>query len=282
MIPTFQPKIFTVKLAKKSFKTSLAITLLVLPNLANAISICYEEQDNFPYSYQSQAHNTRHQGLFIEIITKAAIKANLTINFIRRPWLRCQQMVRNNSAQALFSMIKTPDRMLAFSFPKNEENILISGQYKLFVKKGSVFSQPQTLALLSDEQQRLNIKAYKQQKHYGLSAPTGYVVNQLIKQHKLNSVFEYQITEGMQAVAQGKLDGYVVESIIGIDHIYSHHLENEILMTDIVVAKENLYIPFNKKYYMRNKESIDNFWSYLPLIRAEVINQYWQLSGLTK
>jgi hypothetical protein len=119
------------------FYQLLFVVLLLFPAFCfgESVTFCYENKHNAPYVFSLDNAEHDPKGIVINIIRSAAKKANLPIQFISRPWLRCQQMVKNNQAQALFAMIKTPERTPLFSFPTDKSHALMTVEYGLFIKK---------------------------------------------------------------------------------------------------------------------------------------------------
>jgi polar amino acid transport system substrate-binding protein len=239
------------------------------------VVFCYEDQNYEPYVFHLNNSENVPTGLLINIIRAAAKKANLPIQFVRRPWLRCQQMVKDNEAQALFAMIKTPERTTLFAYPKDESQALTTVEYGLFIKKNGFLDNKNTLADITSAGNRLNVGKYKKHLQFGLSAPTGYVVNDILSKNNILSNFEYTLDEGLIAVADNRLDGYVVAKLIGINKVNEHLLSNLIYWSNITLDSNDWYIPFNKEYYQQNKMRIEKFWLEISQVKNTEITDYF-------
>lgn len=77
--------------------------------------------DWFPYTYEE---NGEALGFEIEIFREVIKKMNLEADFVRFPWKRCLNSLEEGTADALISLLKTPEREKYTYFP--EESISIS------------------------------------------------------------------------------------------------------------------------------------------------------------
>ncbi|MDG1753046.1 MAG: transporter substrate-binding domain-containing protein [Thalassotalea sp.] len=256
---------------------TLLVVLLLSPAycFGESATFCYEDKNYEPYVFNYSNYENIPNGLLINIIRSAAHKANLPIKFIRRPWLRCQQMVKDNQAQALFAMIKTPVRATSFTYPTNINQALMTVEYGLFIKKTGLLDNKNTLKDITSVGNRLNLENYKKYLKLGLSAPTGYVVNDILFKHDSLSNFEYTLDEGFLAVAENRLDGYVVSKLIGFNKINEYDLSNLIYWSNIILASNDWYIPFNNEYYQLHKIQIEQFWHEISNVKDEEISQYF-------
>jgi polar amino acid transport system substrate-binding protein len=162
---------------------------------AETITVCFEDTDYPPFINANQQVNPIYGGLLIDIVNQAAKQSNIKMNFIRRPWLRCQKMVEDNQAQALFAMIKTPQRMEQFAFPSVKNHMLMKAKYHAFFKRDGAFSDQAIQDNLTLTNGKLNIKQYKNKTLYGLSAPSGYVVKQFLRDNEILSPHDYTLDQ---------------------------------------------------------------------------------------
>lgn len=259
------------------FYQMLFVVLLFFPTfcLGKNVTICYENKRNAPFVFSPNDAEHDPKGLAINIIRSAAKKANLPIQFISRPWLRCQQMVKNNQAQALFAMIKTPERTPLFKFPTNKDHALMTADYGLFIKKDGILDNKDTLADITSVDNRLDVRKYKKYLKFGLSGPIGYVVNDILLKQKILSNFEYTVNTGLVAVAENRLDGYVISKMVGLNKINEHGLSNSIYWSNIILTSNEWYIPFNNEYYQQHEKQIEKFWFEIGHVKTKEIERYF-------
>jgi hypothetical protein len=259
------------------FYQMLFVVLLLFPAFCfgENVTFCYENKNYAPYVFNLDNAEHDPNGLLVNIIRSAAKKANLPIQFISRPWLRCQQMVKNNQAQALFAMIKTPERTPFFRFPTDKNNALMTAEYGLFIKKDGILDNKNTLADITSTDNRLDVKKYKKHLKFGLSGPIGYVVNDILLKQQILSNFEYTVDTGLVAVAENRLDGYVVSKMVGLNKINEHDLSNSVHWSNIILTSNDWYIPFNNEYYQQHEKQIEKFWFEINNVKIKEIERYF-------
>ncbi|MBF0301553.1 MAG: amino acid ABC transporter substrate-binding protein [Desulfamplus sp.] len=104
----------------------------------NRIQVVYT--DWYPYTYMD---NEEPLGFEIEIVNAVMKKMNITPEFLKYPWRRCLLNLEEGTADALVSLLKTPERekYIFFSnsyislsktvlFTKTEKNIQFKGNYQ--------------------------------------------------------------------------------------------------------------------------------------------------------
>ena len=96
--------------------------------------------DWFPYTYQE---NAEPSGFEIEIFKAVMKNMNIETEFVNYPWKRCLSNLQNGTADALVSVLKTPEREKYAYFPKmhisisktvfftkNDKGIKFKGSYE--------------------------------------------------------------------------------------------------------------------------------------------------------
>jgi len=205
------------------------------------LTICHEANSYPPYIFTLENNST---GLLVDIIKEAARLASIKLTLCSSPWLRCQKDVQSGQADALFAMVKTPEREKLYVFPPQGPDLyfLWQAQYPVFIGSDIEF----------------NPKTYKP--NTGFGAPLGYVVTDLLKEKNWLSDYVYTPSEGLRMVALGKLDGYVVERLIGESLLDQLALSNNVQATETSLLNTNWYIPFNHSYYKENRLKVTEFW----------------------
>ena len=249
-------------------KINKPLFLLFLITMSNVvwakpdIVFCFEDKAYPPYIFVDQ--HSQAAGILVEKIKRAAKQLEINPVFITSPWLRCQKLVKQNQAQALFAMIRTPERAEQFQFPDNPDHHIQLADYPIFYHPDSAFSN--NLASLF-QHNRFVPDAYKKIKRFGMQAPMGYVAQDYLKTHDLMTTFEYTVEQGLTQVSNNRLDGYIVERQIGLKKIESLALKRAVKITEHPVIQETWFVPFNKTFYEDNKLLIDQFWSMVSQVR---------------
>ena len=252
--------IFKAKLSnnKKTITSLLSIIALLLPTLASAnqvLKVCHEVTDLKPIIYKE---NNEAKGLIITLLKTAASELGVDLQFHAKPWNRCQKEVLTGKSHTLFGMIKTPERAKQFAFPKNDNEYLWTAQYPVFVRSNVEF----------------NSNEYKPDK--GIGAPLGYVVSRQLNEKAWLSPFQYKPVEGLKMVAQEKLDGYVIERLIGLNLVYENRLEERVAPSNENLMNAEWHLPFNKSFYFRNKNLVNNLWSRVNKERKHLEKRFRQ------
>lgn len=217
---------------------------------SSSLKICHEANQYPPYIFQE---NAQSRGLLIDIVQKASQLSNIPVTFYGTSWTRCQKDVKAGKAHALFAMVQTTQRTKNFAFPPSEKSqlwYLWQAQYPIFVNANS----------------EINLKTY--QPHHGIGAPLNYVVWQILQEKKWLSPFQYGPVDGLNMVALGRLDGYAVERLIGLNLLEQNKLSTKVRVTDTSLLDTYWYIPFNFNYYQENKHQVEQFWSAIAKARS--------------
>ncbi|GGD59156.1 substrate-binding periplasmic protein [Lacimicrobium alkaliphilum] len=222
--------------------------------------ICYESDRYEPFlDVLGKGENDSTEGYLIQLSRWAAKKSGFSAEYIRRPWSRCLNMVKMGTANAAFSVIYTPQRAKSMRYPKGAdkeqpEHFLWKARYPFFVARGSNFS----------------FQNYRQKPKAGIGAPFGYVPYKKLKEQGLLAPFDLSLEQGLQMVAAGKIDGYVVETQIGLSAVKKLKLSEKIQVTSDILMAAHWHIPFNKTYYRHNQQQVKQFWGNLQTAREQV------------
>ncbi|NVK25218.1 MAG: transporter substrate-binding domain-containing protein [Gammaproteobacteria bacterium] len=212
------------------------------------LTICHEANSYPPYIYAEEGLST---GLLVDIIEQSAHLSSIRLTLYSSSWLRCQKDVQSGRADALFAMVKTKEREKLFQFPPDEPDVffLWHAQYPVFYERSRGFDYENYIP------------------NKGIAAPLGYVVKDLLKKKNWLSPYPYEPSEGLPMVAANKLDGYVVERLIGEKLLEQLKISNQVEATEISLLNTNWYVPFNRQFYQANKPKVDLFWSNIAIAR---------------
>lgn len=250
------------------FKSILILGLASTPAISAEVSICIENEAYPPLINGTNSLPSDNPGHSIRVAKIAAQRAGITLKFVRRPWARCLQMVNQGKTNGLLPSIKTNERNQMYAFPSNNELFLNKAQYHIFYSakdKRKHFYE----ALANSKDKPITVTP---ELKYGIAAPYGYIAYAQLKRLNLLSNHDYTLEQGLQMVAKGKLDGYVVIKSIGEQRAKELGVYDKIKVTDSVFLQERLYVVFNNRFYTNNQNKIDEFWRQLPDIRLEILD----------
>jgi polar amino acid transport system substrate-binding protein len=227
----------------------------------NVLSICYEIEGLAPYISVGNDDN-KPSGIIIDMLYTAASTLDIELQFHRAPWLRCQKMVQQNSLNATLGMIWTAQRAQQFRFPDHDSGTAHSARY-LWLAQYPVFSSPST---------PFNLQQYQPQ--FGISAPLGYVVEELLQNKGWLSPYQVAAENGLQLVIDGKLDGYSVERQVGLHHLQRLQLTDKITVSSENLLTEKWFLVFNMDFYQKNHTLAEQLWFNLAPVRQALEVNY--------
>lgn len=229
--------------------------------------ICIENEAYPPLINGTNTIPADEPGYSIRIAQEAAQDAELSIEFIRRPWARCLQLVTSGKADGLLPSIKTDERKQLYRFPNDNKLFLTNADYHLFYSRKDKNADFYETLVNTKDKSTLSQAELK----YGIAAPYGYIAHGMLKELKLLSSHDYALEKGLKMVASGKLDGYVVIKAIGEQKVFDKGLNEQLTTTQQPFLHERLYVAFNNSFYKNNQSKVDKFWQSLPNRRLEIL-----------
>ncbi|AWL10656.1 hypothetical protein HMF8227_00148 [Saliniradius amylolyticus] len=217
------------------------------------VKFCYELHAQPPYINDEREVQVGKPGILVKRISAVSEELNIEPLFDRFSWLKCQQLVKQGLADALFVMINTPEREQQFAFPK--ESYFIRANYPLFVNPTGTNSK---LLELSRAQV---IRELQENGRYGVGAPLGYIVHGQLADLGLLSGFQYSPSKGLSMVAKGKLDAYVLERRIGMTLVQQLGIQQQVVPTKASLVEANWHVAFNKDFYRQHPALVERFWA---------------------
>ena len=237
--------------------STVLLLLFMLPWLSYAktpVSVCYELENLAPFISADTA-DQQPVGILVDMLDSAVATLDIELHYVRAPWLRCQKMVLDNSAQATLVMIWSAERGKKFRFPdqqsgsKNSSRYLWLSQYPVFSLKTEPFS----------------LQHY--QPRYGIGAPLGYIVEQWLQDKGWLSPYKVSAKKGFQRVLDGKLDGYSVERQVGLLHLQRLQLADKIGPSHDNLLTEKWFLVFNNAFYQQHSALVEQLWTHLEAAR---------------
>ncbi|KLN61615.1 hypothetical protein WH96_04520 [Kiloniella spongiae] len=233
--------------------------------------LCTENQSYPPYFMGEQ--NTfpqKNPGILVEIIDASLKKTGFSVEFIRRPWKRCLKLIEQNKVDGIFASVHLKEREIIGRYPYLPVRLSISNKpdpdrrlrrvtYSLFKKTNSAFDW--------------NGEKFSNLKH-SIGAPAGYVVVKKLKEdHSVMANTRHLPAKGLQHVADGRLDAYIVESTIGRSLVKKLGLESKLTEIKQPFASYNWYMMISHKFYNTNPQIADKIWTTLGQYRQQNIQR---------
>ena len=245
-------------------KVCAVLLFALCPWLSQAsvvFSICYEGSGMAPF-ISAGNNDGQPVGLLVDMLATAAAPLNIRLQYQQAPWLRCQKMVQQNQLNATLAMIWSAERGLIYRFPDPQNGTEQSQRYLWQAEYPVFHSTAKPFALAHYQPQ------------FGISAPLGYIVEDWLQHKGWLSRYKFTLDEGLKMVADGKLDGYSVERIIGTYHLQRLALTDKVSVSNDNLLVKNWYIVFNRHFYSQNPQLIEQFWFNLIAARQQLETNY--------
>jgi polar amino acid transport system substrate-binding protein len=233
------------------------IFILSLASHSTELKFCYEAEAMYPYTNHADAKVKR--GIFVDIIEAVSKELNLKLKIYRSSWTRCKEDLRSGSADVITAVIWTKERDKWAVFPKVGDlpdggRNLWQGIYKVHKKRGSN---------LGWDGKSFNKKSVK------IGAPTGYVAYKKLKKMNALTSNNLKVAQGLKLVSKSRIDGYVVDEVIGKSILKEQNIEDQIETIARPFMTSNWYAPLSLKFYRSNPELAEKFFNSVSRYRKE-------------
>jgi polar amino acid transport system substrate-binding protein len=242
----------------------IAVRLLILLMLcplarADSIQFCFEDQPYLPYlSDPSVASDNK--GLLVDLVEAAASMQGISISLERMPWKRCLRSLEQGTIDAAFAIIWTQERDQLFAYPMSNSGVPDSSM-RIWRARYEVFAH-EDMPLQWDGSTFSNVR-------YGLSAPKGYVAREKLESKGLLYENELNPDRGFKLVSLQRLDGYIVEKLIGLEALKRLNIDNVKIRFEQPYMQSDWFVAFSKQKYAQNKQLVETFWQQLRKARND-------------
>ncbi|WJN57731.1 hypothetical protein [Pseudomonas sp. SO81] len=218
------------------------------------LRLCYESQDLSPYTSAPPGLAAEHPGLVMELIEQAARTAQLQLVLHRQPWKRCVHEVRQGASDGVFVAVwwadrdawgRFPGRSVDSQTPVDPSRSLWPADYRIIVRPDS--------ALQWDGQRFQGIT-------HGVGAPLGYAVSQYLQSLGVLANESLTPATALRLVAAGRLDGYVLETELGLALIKREGLQGQLVQLPTPLVQAHWYLPLSHQFYAAHPERAERLW----------------------
>ena len=236
-----------------------------------AFTLCFEDQHYPPFILGTDVVQPNLLGgILVDYVRLAAQKQGLELSFVRLPWKRCQQALRNGEVDGLFAFIYSDERDTWAQFPKTngqpDDRYTHLSTYKVFVR--------------SDSNLTWNGETFSPSDVTVQSVP-GYMADKKLQNMGYLPVASLQPKEALPLVESNRLDGYILDELIGTSLMMNLDLSESLSTLNPSFMADPWYVVFSKQRYAKSAAKIEEFWDTLRVIRVEegerIISRY--LSG---
>ncbi|TWX52865.1 transporter substrate-binding domain-containing protein [Colwellia hornerae] len=248
-------------------KILLLFTLLLASQFSfasNDLSFCYQLEASPPHIYNNNSNPDTVSGIIIDLLKATSLEAGINIKLYPTPWKRCIFDVRNGYADGAVGAIWHKEREEWGHFPKTEDGI-VDKELSLWTVNYLIFTNRDN-PLTWDG---LTISGVTT----GLSAPLGYLAYDKLKKEKILSPYGYEPSTGFKLVAKNRLNGYIINELVGNIILKKLQLNNLVIPLKIPYMVEDLHLVLSKSITHKQSQLI---WQSLAKVRKrdEVMLRY--------
>ncbi|WP_284383508.1 hypothetical protein [Litoribrevibacter albus] len=258
---------------------SPVVSATSVANDARPVVICYENLDYVPFMMGEEEVPDYKPGVLIDLIRTAA--PDQPFDFQRKPWKRCIKLLKDGKMDGMFATIwlkerdqwgQFPPATKQFGVPAEQRYRLWHVQYQIFINRASL--------LKWDGHQFSGFRGI------GLSAPPGYVAKIKLEELGVLASGSYTASEGFKLVALDRLEGYVVEKLIGLQTIYRipTELRNRISYIKEPLFNADWHLVFSHQFMSDHAEIAQGVWDGLADVpmeeRQAIFQRYSDLYSL--
>jgi polar amino acid transport system substrate-binding protein len=223
-----------------------------IANNKPVLRFCYEDKQLLPYYTGDGQHTPAIPGATIEHLTQAAKQSDITLQLLRRPWLRCLQKLKDNSVDALVAAFDA-DRAHFTVYPQ-----LPDGQADI-----SLAINQLGLCLAYRYDNPLEEKINQPTNSITLARPLGYkpinfpANTVLVKAHSP--------AQALQLVTEGRVDTTTV--LCQLNGIAAKERQLNLMPLKLLyppLHQSYGYVMFSKAFYQRYPKHAEQLWQNLP------------------
>lgn len=239
-------------------KIPLALLLmLVLPMTAAAqpLQLCHDAAVDPRYEDTVTVGEYRVTGLHNVMTLKIMIKLGIQFQLQSMPWVRCLHAVSKGDADGAIGVGWTAERAGSMHFPR-KANGDPNPALALFSVNYYVYSHVQG-DLQWDGQKFNQIK-------FGLAAPKGFVVAQMLQQAGVYNPLEADIDAAIMLTVNRRIDGFVQAGAVAQGQLAKSKDAALIKRLEPAFFSQPLYLVFSQRAMQRDPALLLRIWQTIP------------------
>ncbi|MEH6401929.1 MAG: hypothetical protein V7750_01060 [Sneathiella sp.] len=232
---------------------------------AKEFVVCHERQPFPPYFTMTMNNAVEDVvGVLPDILTQALRAAGVTPKYVGFPWKRCLELLKQNKIDGTFPSIYLKKRDVLGRYPMDQgkedrSRSLANVEYSVFTARDNPVQWDGSFAGNKDPI---------------IGAPLGYVVVQsLMKKHNIKANTQFLALRGLQLVALGRLNGYVVEKLGGERLLRLEGVEDKVVALQPPFEKHYWHLMISHKFYNDFPEQAEDIWDQVKLQRIQNFNK---------
>lgn len=239
---------------------ALAISLSLLPLMAAAkpLQLCHDAavDPKYEQSVTVGAYSVTglHNVMTLRILTKLGIDVQLQ----SMPWLRCLHAVTKGDVDGAIGVGWNAERSHSMHFPL-QPNGEPDPALALFSVNYFVYSHAEG-ELQWDGQKFEQVK-------FGIAAPKGFIVAQMLQQLGVYNPLEAEIDAAIMLTVNRRIDGFVQSRTVAEGQLAQSKDAKLIKRLEPVFFRQPLYLVFSKQAMQRNPAQLNQIWQTIPQFR---------------
>lgn len=237
--------------------------LLFLPWAISAdpLHLCHDAAVDPKYEPSVTIGKYRVTGLHNVMTLQALTGLKIDFQLHSMPWFRCLHAVSKGAMDGAIGVGWTKERAATMHFPLRADGQPDPAQ-ALFAVNYSVY-RLKTGQLLWDGQQFKQVK-------YGLAAPKGFVVAEMLQQLGVLNPIDADMTEAIKLTLNRRLDGFVQSQLVAQGQLTANNADTLIEQLEPVFFRQPLYLTFSRQAMNRNPEQLSQIWQSLVTIEPQL------------
>ena len=225
------------------------------------LRLCYEVDEGMPFV--ADAHQ-QPPGLLLELVMAAAEQAEIKLEFQRLPWKLCIYQLQNGQSDGVFPAIWQADRDAWGQFPGRDVTLGRQADHNYRLWQGNYHVITRSNSPLKWDGQRFSGL------QHGLTAPLGYVATQRL--HALGGLSTsapHAPERALKLVALGRLDGYILEHLIGTAYLRRLALQDDLIFLPQPFLQADWHLPLSHTFFRQHPDLAQHFWNALRTQREQ-------------
>ncbi|GLQ04790.1 substrate-binding periplasmic protein [Sneathiella chinensis] len=221
--------------------------------------ICYEDVPQPPFYFGSGPEIPAvRPGLYIHMSDLISERLDLSITHIRAPWKRCLFFLERNEVDAVYGASFKPERILIAHYPRH--NGAIDDSRRIATKSYSLYKH-KTAPIHWDGEALTHDTRF-------IGAPLGYSIIPFLEHHGATVETRWSNVEGMNMVAQGRLEAFVAQEPAG-DAILGQdpHRFRDVVKVKPPLQSKSYFMIISKGFYEQYPALSETIWDEIALIR---------------
>ncbi|RVU35388.1 hypothetical protein EOE67_14530 [Rheinheimera riviphila] len=237
-----------------------AALLLLLPLAAAAkpLQLCHDATVDPKYQQSVTIGAYTVTGLHNVMALKILTKLGIAVQLHNMPWVRCLHAVSKGDVDGAIGVGWNAERSHNMHFP-----LQVNGEpdpaLALFSVNYFVYSHAEG-DLQWDGQQFRQVK-------FGIAAPKGFIVAQMLQQMGVFNPLEAEIDAAIMLTINRRIDGFVQARMVAEGQIAQSKDAKLIKRLEPVFFRQPLYLVFSKQAMQRDPAQLTQIWQTIPEFR---------------